>query len=84
MKNKMITYSFLIPTKVDIDFYDLLDYCEQEEKMTMLDLLYYKKDKRTKFICNYLTAIGHDPNNFPASIIKAIDEDFVNYMTKEE
>ncbi len=83
MKNKTITYSFLVPTQVDIDFHDLLNYCEEEE-LTMIDLLYYKKNKRSKLIYDYLTIMGYNPNNFPASILKAIDEDFVNYMTKEE
>lgn len=79
MKNKTVTYSFLVP----INFHNLLDYCE-EEGLTMIDLLYYKKNKRSKLIYDYLTVIGYNPNNFPASILKAIDEDFVNYMTKEE
>lgn len=83
MKDKTITYSFLVPTQVDVDFHDLLNYCE-EEGLTMIDLLYYKKDKRSKLIYDYLTEMGYNPNNFPASILKAIDEDFVNYMTKEE
>lgn len=83
MKNETITYSFLVPTQVDVDFHDLLNYCE-EEGLTMIDLLYYKKNKRSKLIYDYLMVIGYNPNNFPASILKAIDEDFVNYMTKEE
>lgn len=83
MKNETITYSFLVPTEVDVSFYDMLAYCE-EEGLTMIDLLYYKKDKRSKLIYDYLMVIGYNPNNFPASILKAIDEDFVNYMTKEE
>lgn len=83
MKNEMMSYSYLTSVEVDVSFYDMLAYCE-EEGLTILDLLHDKKDKRTELIYNYLTVEGYDPYNFPASVIKAIDKDFVKYMSEEE